>query len=694
MESCKFFPTTMMNGQMRFNGGYGKTSIPMPGLVAQEEEVAEFKLWSSNSRADPNELRNCALNSILTREYPVKYEQEKDEEEDELQGLVSNILDEGDNTIDKMGKPPNVNGLWNPKNLRQDFLQHSKSAERLPNGFSNSEDLIRSQTESKNVPLFQSFSGTSPNPNWHVRVPNREVDDFISYPKRSPPGLPIPQRAKQFPQQTRLSKYDMLANMQPAYNRPINDLPQVAQFLNKLSRPTCDLNENAMSAKLIGNNVQEQRNHMISGLPSVLVEESDQGRYGRFPNTERKTEYPEDSILLKWKFPSQAMPMFYEKQPKGEFWGQNVTPAWKQNNFQEMLQLASENAEYCPPKSFPRASNPKNDHFLTERNHCSNPQPELAFYKMKSQIQKEKKMRDFTREWPQVTARVAKTHLSPPIDQLGDVVRFNGEDIVENVVIPLVNLNGEPRRFSQLPFKSQKDTNPLEKGLPDFTPTAIMNGIGGAKGSYGHLNGSEARYSAGSRADWNSVLVAPLDRNPQAFVSPFSFHLEECFEQLGYLEGERKKMELHLANLYPCKWTPSSRLSDSLPIHLARIDRLIVKLLREEANVECLLHKMERICKVPIHANIRLVLKEHRQAITCIQVRRKEELAIESKHHWNGGPLKEDRDQAVAVTALGELAMTTKKLRTCLWCTFQMILPNPVGRSDDRHTTSREEMHT
>ncbi|XP_077590620.1 uncharacterized protein moto [Stigmatopora nigra] len=688
MESFKLFPTTMINGQMKFNGGDGNTSISMPGLLAQEEEVAEFKLWSSNGRADPNELRNCALNSILTREYPAKNEQKKDKEEDELQCLVSNILDEGDNTIDKMGRPLNVNGLWNPKNLREDFLQPSKSADKLPNGFRNSEDLIRFQTQSKNVPLFQSFIGTSSNPNWNIRVPNGEVDDLISYPKRSPPGLPIPQRAKQFLQQTRLSKYDMFANMQPAYNRPINDLPP---FLNKSA---CDLNESAISAKLIANNAQEQKKHTINNLPSVLADESDQGRYGRFPNTEKKPEYPEDSIFVQWKFPNQAMPMFYEKQPKGEFRSQNVKPTWKQNNFQETLQLANENPEYRPDKSFPRTLNPKNDHFLTERNQCSNPQPEPGFYKMKTQIQKDKKMLDFNRDWPQATARIQKTHLSSPIDQLGDLERFNRQDIVENSVIPFVYLDGESRHFSQLSIKSQKDTNPIEKGLPDFTPTAVMNGIAVAKVSYGHLNGSEAHYSVGSRADLNSVLETSLDKDLEVFVTPFCFHLEQCFVQLGYLEGERKQMEVKLGNLYPCKLTSPSRLPDSLPIQLARIDHLIVKLLSEEAKVECLLNKLERICKVTIHPNICLVLTEYHQALTCIQLRRKEELAIESKHQWNGAPLKEDKDQAMSVTALRELAMATKKLRTYLWCTLQMILPNPVGRTDDHHTTSREEMHT
>ncbi|XP_057717413.1 uncharacterized protein moto isoform X2 [Corythoichthys intestinalis] len=667
----------------------------MAGLWAQEEGVPEFKLWSSNGHGDPYELRNCTRNSILGRDCIAKYELEEDEDDD-LQGLVSSILDEGDDNESgfyKVGNTPNVNGIWSPKSLRDDDFQYSQSEETLPNFVRSS--FIQSQVESNNESLFQRFSGIPANPYWPICVPNGDADDLNRHPKRSPPGLPIPQRGKQFPPQTRPSKYDVSSNMHLAYNCPVNDLPQingVAQLQNKMSRPKRDLNESAMSAKRIGKNAQEHMNQLVSGLQSVLADESDQGRYGCFPSMEGKTEYPEDSILEHWKFPSQAMPMFREKQLEGEIWGQNVTPVSKHNNLQEIFMMVNENAEYCPQKSFSGTLNPpKQYQYFIERNQYLNP---LSDYKIQSQMQKETKMRDNLREWPQTTARVAETKLRPHIDQLGSIERFQGDNIMDNWFIPPAYLDSYPRRFTQLPVKSQKDTNLLGKGPPVFTPIAWMNVNGGATPLYSHLKGSETPSGGGCCTDGDSAPATSLDENLEGFVTQFSFYLEECSEQLEYLEGERKKIGVLLAVSYPCEWTPPPTFSVGLPTKPARVDCLIVNQRKEQANVEWLLHKMERVCKVPLHTNVRLALNSHHLALSCVQVRRREELANSSKHQWRGAPLREDRDYFLSVMALKDLTMTTKKLRTGIWCALQTTLPIPIRRPEDLPDASREEIHT
>lgn len=125
--------------------------------------------------------------------------------------------------------------------------------------------------------------------------------------------------------------------------------------------------------------------------------------------------------------------------------------------------------------------------------------------------------------------------------------------------------------------------------------------------------------------------------------------------------------------------------------------------------VASLLDRMECLCNTPLHMNIHTALSRHHMAICITQTRRKEEIAMMSKHQRQRAHFTEDRgnsycssrhmfffqtlpvltrclcfiDTLLMVIALKDLAATTRKIRTALWCALQMTLPKPVKRQDN-----------
>ncbi|XP_019722093.1 uncharacterized protein moto [Hippocampus comes] len=689
-------------GQACVNGDGGNSSFSESGFSPQEEGVAEFKLWSPTAHSNPYELTNCALNSIKSRKTTEKHEIE---EEVDLQCLVSSILDEGDEIQSgfyNRGNPSPANGLWSPKTLKEDFLQYPgvEANDKLP--YSRPSDaFIRSQMVSRNERFLQKLSGISAHPHWPSSVRNGDRDSYGSHPNGLPPVLPIPKTANHLPPQTLESNHEPSADLYAANHRSFNNFPQISdafQFQNKMSKPLCDHYESATSAKPIHDNQQDMPEHMnqlVSGLHSLLADESNQGRYGCFPNIERETEYPEDSILEQRKFPSQSMPMLREKQLEGEFWGRDIKPAFKRKDVQEPSWLGNGIAEYSPQlKPVSLSLNPPNQcPNIINRNQYSNLRSKQGQYKMKSLMQKETKMSGFFEERPQTVARVAETHGRPHVDHLGGMERFNGENIMGKNARPYrppAHVDSGPTRFTQLPLKSQKDTTPHGSG-PGMTPAAGTTG-NSAAALYSQLKGAETHNGGSTCKYGDSPLAALLQKNPEGVIIQFYLHLDECSEQLGYLEGERKKVEVILAKTFPGEWTPLSPLTHppGLALHPTRIDSLIFNQRREQANVNWVLYNMEYLCNVPLHDTIHMALNNHHQALSCVQARCGKKLANTSKRQWLGPPLTEDYDRVLLVIALKELAVTTRKLRTSLWCALQMSVPTPVKRPEEGPDANRE----
>ncbi|XP_021176926.2 uncharacterized protein moto [Fundulus heteroclitus] len=656
--------------------------------------------------------------------------------EADLQGLVSNILGEADSQDCVYSESlPTYHLIWSPKTLEEELSPYFPPE---PEPFSNPSFISNhlphetfgkaQQPGDKEVnDLCQLFSGLASNQQWSLTSPNGGTCSVR--PQKLPPGLPLPSKVTadlsqmQQYEHVGMPPYDLRGNDAPLKNLPAHSdvfrPPNEARQLH-----LDDLREDAYSQKS-GNpffnesGAPEDVNQLVSSFQSFMPADRDGGCFGDFSSTRRPATdtLREGPAQPRRKFSDPAKELFGHLDPTrngriGEARKQN----FKLDDFQDLPEFTSEHMEYLQkPKalsahlSFPNQRLSKTmthaeNHNLSV-NQFSKAYPRQSQKKIKPQMEKENKMAQMPAFAEEGFARRQQTNTrmperdkqpfsqNPYLDFQGNVQspRRDGENIMISAgnvqqFTPLPYSLNDLMRYSSMALNSNLSPRyilPCEKR----GPRGDVNGTGPAKDAAAFnpfISDPKSHRGESTYHGMASAVTASPMMNQGSAAFHFHFYLDECYEQCRSLEKERKKMEVLLKKAFPGRRTPvtSNNKPPKTPPRPTRVDYLIVNQMKEQAKVPSLFDRMEYLCGVPLHVNIQAALKRHHMAVCVAQTRCKDSGNV-TKQLQQGTDFIEDRDNLLMVMALKDLAATTKRLRTALWCALQITLPIPIKTQDN-----------
>ncbi|XP_068575117.1 uncharacterized protein moto [Cebidichthys violaceus] len=731
------------------NGSVALPFVAVPSVSLQEQNTAPYLPWSHTAHDDPYGLINCAQNNMKIRK---PAESTDCEGETDLQGLVSNILDEADSqdSYYSEGNLPTCNPIWSPKTLREELLQYFQSEVKtqhhptFPPNYVSRETLSKAQGQSDLKEFHQQSNGLSTNQPWLLNLPNGDQDGCALRPQKPPPGLSMPNSGNTYLPQAPRCRYDNVpAERDRGSSQPVNDFPD----LGNVFRPQNEMNSPRFRPYYEDQYIQsvsheqygpQDINQLVSSFQSFIAGEHDGLRGGDVPNVHRQTAgMPhEDGMFEQWKLAGPGMSaqstpaMHTQERLAGEFGtaqmernGGARRQTFQRDSFLDPPGFGLQNTEYYQPaKPFSaplHLANQYQSNMSVHRENASLPinmgmnrysqhhiQQGLMQSKPRPQVQREKKrmhMSGFLGEGfsarPSANINMRggdkRQALSqnPNHDHLGSMQshRFDGENT--QLLMPYMYAVNNPRRYSNAPPNfSSRSTLPYGSCVPGMDTGDVVSANESAVfnsyvGDMLACRGENTYYGMASAG------TTSMGMNQGGAVIQLNFYLDECYEQWRRLERERKRTEVILTKTFLGKRAAAVATTNlpNTPPNPTRVDHLIVNQMREQARVASLLDRMESLCNTPFHVNIHTALNKHHMALCVSQARRKEEMASMSKHQRQRAHFSEDRDTLLLVIALKDLAATTRRMRTALWCALQMTLPKPAERQD--HRMDREAPH-
>lgn len=705
--------------------------ISIPSVSLQETDPGSYIPWSQNAHDDPYELVNCSQNHIKNR----KPSDIIDDGETELQGLVSNILDEA-NSQDSFysdGSLSQQNNIWSPKIQRDELLQYFQSDAKTqynlaPNYTSHDAfGKMQGHVVDKEAEVLSQPNGFSTNQHLLFNLPNGVRDSCTQQHglQKTPPGLPAPNMANTYLSQLQQNNYDnVLASKDRGSSEPTANFPD---FRN-VFRPQSDANSgdlfyghhyNQGMDKPVSNDqyTTQDLNQLVSSFQSFVAGEQDSSE---FPNVTMATTrmQQEDNMADKWRspftpargnslgqMPRQMGADFVQRERNGS----TKKQLFKRDALQDLSAFTMQNTDYSPQSKVPIGNQQHTKMFLQTENALFNmnqySKPPQSPLRIKPQMQKEKKriagfLGDSFSARPLTNREILPEEKRPALAQkpFFDLPfstrpqRFDRENNMVATVhtqqfMPLVYPGTDSRRH---PSFSPRSPHAYGSGMEmgDMMSTNEMAGFNP------NLNEMMSRRGDNTYHGMTSALSPPMAMNQGGPVIQLYFYLDECYEQWRCLEKERKRTEIVLTKTFLGKraTTFSNSSLPKSPSNPTRVDHLIVNQMREQARVSSLLDKMECLSSVPLNANIYTALNKHHMAVCVTSSRRKEEIANMSQNQRQRVHFTEERDTMLLVIALKDLAVTTRKLRTAVWCALQLTLPKPVNKpepqpdSDDKET--------
>ncbi|XP_041823049.1 uncharacterized protein moto [Melanotaenia boesemani] len=708
-------------------GGINNGSVPVPFVSipsTSHQEQASYVPWSHNTQDKPYEA--FGYNQASNKSRKPTDNADCDGEAD-LQGLVSNILDETESWDSYCSESlPTDNPIWSPKILREELLQYFHSeAKMLHNSSFPSNDLFheifskaQEQSVDKEVDELNQQSSGLATKRWPFSYPNGDSHSFRSH--KLPPGLPVPNTVKTDSCQIQQSRNVTM----PAYNDKGTDQP-MNNFLGlgDIFRPQNEINGSCLDAFYDNGNTQsgahpicneqyvpEYMNQLVNSFQSFMANEHDN------PYKHTVGMRKEDVMAEQWKTSSNAMSsqstptMQIPKQLFGDFKAGQKGRMKKQTFNLDALQDPHHTEYLQQTKPFSAPLNLPNQYqnkMMMNRENMSvsmnqyskhHMQQEQLQRKIKPHMQKEKKVMHMSGIFGERFPRMQQTKTCMtdrdrhPFSQTpymsfqgrAQSQRFDGErnmvtvgnrQLLTSFMYPVNDL----QRHSNFPINS---TFGSRSSLSCGNGVADMGGVvsaheAAALNSYSRDMWTQRRES--TFPGMVSAVPPSLMMSQGTPVIQLPLYLDECYEQWKCLEKERKRTEIILTKTFPGKRTSSVTNTNlpKTPPNPTRVDHLIAKHMREQAKVAGMLERMESLCGIPLHINIQTALKSHHMAI-CIMQARCQESANTTKLQQQGFHFTEGKDTFLMVMALKDLTATTRRLCSALGCALQMTLPKPT----------------
>ncbi|XP_060882894.1 uncharacterized protein moto [Labrus mixtus] len=645
---------------------------------------------------------------------------------------------------------PTCNPHWSP--LTEELLECSQSGAKsqqnqiFPTNYVSSEALSKTQGQSVNIDLEEFFQ------QWHFNLPNGDRDIY-THPQKVPSGRPMLDVRNAYLSQIQQRKHDYTSPDNDRGNGPLMnhyaDLSNVLKSENEKSptgfHPHDEDQLNQSRAKPISNDqyTPQDINQLVYSLQSFIAGENDSLCLGDIPNMHRQTVAMnfDDSMGDQYKIsPSDMSPQTtsrvqIQKQLGRQFGTEQIernggahNQSFNHHAYLDLPGFSPQNTDFFEQPKPPFASlnyqNRYQNKMTMHRQNASIPNIGMKQFtkqqflqakiqgKIKPPMQEEKKrmlISSFLGEGDPARLQSntdmrgdEKQGLSKNLyfDPMGNM-QFKRIDDDSNIfsagntqqLLPFSCPVNDPRRMPSVTINSSnfssRFTQPYGRAAPGMDAgDMVSTNESAAFNSY--VSDVMSHRGESTYHGMSSSIVM----NQGGPVFQLNFYLDECYEQWKCLEKEREQIQAILSMTFHGKKTAAMINTNipKTPQNPTRVDHLIVKNMREQARVASLLDRMECLHNIPLHTNIHTALNRHNMAISITQARRKEEIDNMSKQQRQRAHFTEDRDTLLLVFALKDLAATTRKLRTALWCAHQMTLPKPVKRQEK--TASQEPPHS
>ncbi|XP_075311124.1 uncharacterized protein moto [Odontesthes bonariensis] len=724
-------------------GGVPVPFVSVPGASHQEQDNASCIPWSHITQDDPYELIRCTQ---TTNKSSKPTDNVDCEGEADLQGLVSNILDEAETQDSYHSESlPTCNPIWSPKTLREELLQYFHSEAKtlhnpsFPSNHLSHETFSKAQQQSvdKEVEELSHQSGGLATKQWLFNLPDGDSHSFR--PQKLPPGLSVPNTVKTNPYQMQQSKYvSMLAYNDRGNDQPMNNFPELIDIFrpqNETQKCLDALYEDHYIQSNVNSVCNEQyfpedMNQLIKSSQSFMAYEHDKICNGEFPNIYKQTAgiHKEDCVNEQWKSPAMstqsALAMQVPKQLLGDLGavqrGRNggvKKQTFKLDAFQGLPDFNPHHTEiFQQPKAFSAPVNLPNHHLNRMTMNRENINLSMNQYsklcmqqsqmnkKLKPQLQKEKKRMHVSGFLEGISRRQRpNTHMTEAEKQpFSQNPYFNFQGNVQSQFRDRESCMVTAGNIQQFtPFMYPVNDLKRHSGMPinsNFSSRSTLSHGNGVPGMdmNGRVSANEAAALSSYVSDMRAhrgetmfhgmvpALTPPLMMTQGGPVIQL-YYLDECYEERRCLEKERKKAEIVLRKTFSGRRTTAVTSTNlpKTPPNPTRIDLLVVNHMREQAKVSSLLVRMKCLCGSPLHINIQTALKSHHMAV-CITQARCKDGANTTKHQQQGLHFTEDRDTLLMTMALKDLAAATRRLCSALWCALQMTLPKPP-KMEDHH---------